>query len=96
MFLDDKYFLQKTREQILSEAVALQQRRQSIPIPKNNYSDMPYGESRIVCRDEEIQMLKSFIYGKPEDLRKQHAAQLGSGNAYLLRKFLLCDMVSVA
>ena len=73
MFLDDKYFLQKTREQILSEAVALQQRRQSIPIPKNNYSDMPYGESRIVCRDEEIQMLKSFIYGKPEDLRKQHS-----------------------
>ena len=73
MFLDDKYFLQKTREQILSEAVALQQRRQSIPIPKNNYADMPYGESRIVCRDEEIQMLKSFIYGKPEDLRKQHS-----------------------
>ena len=34
---------------------------------------MPYGESRIVCRDEEIQMLKSFIYGKPEDLRKQHS-----------------------
>lgn len=73
LFLDDKYFLQKKKEQILSEVSVLQQRKRTIPIPKNNYSDMPYGDSRIVCRDKEIEMLKSFIYGKPEDLRKQHS-----------------------
>lgn len=73
IFLDDKYFLQKSKEQILAEVVALQQRKIALPIPKNNFSDMPYGDSRIVCRDAEIERVKAFVYGKPEDLRKQHS-----------------------
>ena len=73
MFLDDKYFLQKTKDAILSEITALQQRKLNIPIEKNNFNDMPYSESRIVCRENEIERIKSFIYGKPEDLRKQHS-----------------------
>ena len=71
--LDDKYFLQKSKDQILAEVVALQQRKLALPIPKNNYSEMPYGEARIVCRDAEIERVKSFVYGKPDDLRKQHS-----------------------
>ena len=73
IYLDDSYFLQKTKSQLLAEATALQQRRTVIPVPIHNFSEMPYGEARIVCRDAEIQRIKNFIYGKPEDLRKQHS-----------------------
>lgn len=71
--LDEACFLQKTREQLISEVTALQQRNVPIPVKIHNFSDMPYGDSRIVCRDTQIQMLKKFVYGKPEDLRKQHS-----------------------
>lgn len=73
MFIDEKFFLQKRREQILSEVVALQQRRIPTNISKSNFTEMPYGESRIVCRDTELERVKNFVYGRPEDLRKQHS-----------------------
>lgn len=72
-FLDDKYFFQKTKEQILSEITILQNRRTIIPVSKHNLSETPYADSQIVCRDDEIADLKSFIYGNPGDLRKQHS-----------------------
>lgn len=72
-FIDDKYFLQKTREQLLAEIVALQQRKTIMPIAKNNFSDMPYNESKVVCREDEIQKIKDFVYGTPGNLRKQHS-----------------------
>ena len=61
IFLDEKYFMQKSKEQILAEVVALQQRKQTIPIHKNNFSEMPYGDSRIVCRNAEIERVKTFV-----------------------------------
>lgn len=73
LFLDDKYFLQKSKDQILAEVVALQQRKNAIPISKNNFAEMPYGEARIVCRNAELERVKTFVYGRPEDLRKQHS-----------------------
>lgn len=73
IYIDEKYFLQKDKSNILAEIVSLQQRKIAIPISKNNFLDMPYSYSRIVCRDVEIEKIKSFIYGKPEDLRKQHS-----------------------
>lgn len=73
LFLDDKYFLQKSKEQILAEVVALQQRKNVIPVAKNNFTEMPYGEVRIVCRNAELERIKTFAYGRPEDLRKQHS-----------------------
>lgn len=72
-FIDDKYFLQKTKGNLLAEINALQQRKLLIPIEKHNFSEMPYGESRIVCRDSEIQKIKNFVYGNSDDLRKQHS-----------------------
>lgn len=72
-FLEDNYFKQKNKIAILSEVEILQNRKIVIPIEKNNFADMPYGESRIVCRDMEIAALKQFIYGKPDDLRKRHS-----------------------
>lgn len=73
LFLDDACFLQKTRDHLLSEVSALQQRNIPMPVKVHNFPEMPYSESRIVCRDAEIQILKDFIYGKPEDLRKRHS-----------------------
>ena len=73
IFLDEKYFLQKTKEQILAEVNALQQKKSVIPISKNNFSELPDGESRIVCRNDEIERVKSFVYGNPGDLRKKHS-----------------------
>lgn len=72
-FLDEQYFLQKQKKLILDEVNALQQRRTNIPIEHHNFFDMPYGDSRLVCRDTELGRIKSFIYGNPEDLRKQHS-----------------------
>ena len=72
-FLDDKYFIQKTKEQIFSEITILQNRSIVIPVPKHNLNETPYADSQIVCRDNEIAELKSFIYGNPGDLRKQHS-----------------------
>lgn len=72
-FLDDSCFLQKTKEQITAEVTALQQRKTNIPVRIQNFVEMPYGDARIVCRESEIQKIKDFIYGKPEDLRKQHS-----------------------
>lgn len=73
VFLEDKYFLQKQKNQILGEVTALQQRRNQLPVLKHNFAEVPYGESRIVCRESEIKQIKNFAYGRPEDLRKQHS-----------------------
>lgn len=73
MFLDESCFIQKSREKLLSEVTALQKRKIEIPIAIHNFADMPYGESRIVCREKEVEKLKQFIYGQPGDLRKKHS-----------------------
>ena len=72
-YLDTHYFLQKTKELLIAEVVALQQRKLVIPVSKHNFGEMPFAESKLVCRDSEINRLKEFIYGKPDSLRKQHA-----------------------
>ena len=73
IFLDDRFFLQKKREQLLAEVKSLQQRKQEIPIKKHNLVEIPFPESRIVCRENEINKIKDFVYGRPGDLRKRHS-----------------------
>lgn len=73
LFLDDSCFLQKAKDQLIAEVNALQQRKTIIPVEIHNFSELPYGKTRIVCRDTEIEKIKEFVYGKPEDLRKQHS-----------------------
>ena len=73
IFLDDSYFSQKSREELLLEVSVLQNRKITIPISKHNFQEMPYGESKIVCREIEIEKLIKFICGNPNDLRKQHS-----------------------
>ena len=72
-YLNDEYFIQKNKDEILFEVAKLQKRNAVIPVPKHNLNETPYTDSQIVCRDNEISELKSFIYGNPGDLRKQHS-----------------------
>lgn len=99
LFLNEDCFLQKSKEQLISEATALQQRRPANPIELHNFYDMPYGESRIVCRDTELKLIKDFVYGKPDDLRKQHSFCIygygGVGKTALVleaMKQMVCDI----
>ena len=73
VYLDEKYFSRKTKESLLTEAQVLASRKQIIPIAIHNFSKLPYSESKIVCRDSEIDYLKSFICGNTDCLRKQHS-----------------------
>lgn len=72
-FLDNKFFHEKNKDQLSREITALQQRKVEIPIETHNLWEMPYGESRVVCRDNEIERIKRFIYGDPDDIRKPHS-----------------------
>lgn len=72
-FLNSKYFFQKDRSIILQEVSILLNRRIDIPISKHNFHDMPYDNSKIVCRQSEIDRLKTFLCGNPGDLRKRHS-----------------------
>lgn len=56
----------KTKEQLLVEISVLQNRKIEIPVKKHNFSSMPYTESRIVCRENEIERLKNLSVEIPE------------------------------
>lgn len=104
-FLDEKYFLQKNKQQLLNEINVLQQPRIIIPVDKHNFPEMPYGESRLVCRDLELHQIIEFVYGKPDSLRKQHSLCVygygGVGKTVLVLESLkqivgdICDKTTV-
>lgn len=71
-FLDDKFFVEKKREDLIALMISLQQYRIDIPF-NNNFGEMPDVGSILVCRDHEIQNIKDFVYGRKGDLRKQHS-----------------------
>ena len=56
---------------IIKRITALRTSQVVIPISIQNINDMPFPETRIVCRSQEIAAIKDFIYGKPGAFRKQ-------------------------
>ena len=68
---DSSLFWDKEYSQISKEVASLQTKSVNIPIEIHNIQDMPFPEMRIVCRDEEVSVLKQFVYGRPGALRKQ-------------------------
>lgn len=68
---DSSLFWDKEYSQISKEIASLQTNSVNIPIEIHNIQDMPFPEMRIVCRDEEVSILKQFVYGRPGALRKQ-------------------------
>jgi len=73
---DSSLFLEKSCDDIIKEAKALQTSNPSIPIPIHNIPEMPFPDMKIVCRDEEIAEIKEFVYGHPGALRKQASCVL--------------------
>lgn len=47
-----------------------------IPVPINNFSEMPISDTVIVCRDNEINKVKNFVYGTVGALRKHHSLSI--------------------
>ena len=68
---DLSLFWDKSYDAIAKELAALQSAKIEIPVEINNIQDMPFPDMRIVCRDQEVQQLKSYVYGVPGALRKQ-------------------------
>lgn len=69
--MDERYFWDKSKKDILNRIVSLKTSRVKIPIPIHNISDMPFPEMKIVCRTQEIDAIKEFVYGKPGAFKKQ-------------------------
>lgn len=63
-------FWDKSENTIYHEIKSLESLGSNISIPINNFSSIPFTEHRIVCRDKEIDDVKTFIYGIPNALRK--------------------------
>ena len=72
-FIDDKYFIQKSKKDIYTEINILQDRPVPIPIKIHNFNEMPFGNNKIVCRTAEIDYIKQYIYGSLGAIRKKHS-----------------------
>lgn len=67
----ESYYWLESAENIEKQATALSTSSFSIPIEINNFCEMPFSESKLVCREREIEELKKFVYGKKGVLRKK-------------------------
>lgn len=65
------YYWLETAETIEKQSVALKTSSLVIPIEIANFDEMPFSESKLVCREQEIDELKKFVYGKEGALRKK-------------------------
>ena len=72
LFGDNCYWLESV-DSIEKKAKALATSTETIPVEINNFLDMPFSETALVCRDKEIDEIKSFVYGKPGALRKKYS-----------------------
>ncbi|MBR2505407.1 MAG: ATP-binding protein [Bacilli bacterium] len=70
LYGDDCYWLESS-EGIEKKAKALATSTEVIPVKINNFNEMPFPDMSLVCRDKEIEEIKSFVYGKPGALRKK-------------------------
>lgn len=67
----EECFWDKPEYDIYQEIRSLESLNSSIPIPINNFSNIPFSDKKIVCRNKEIEDVKTFIYGIPNALRKK-------------------------
>lgn len=68
---ESECFYVESFDQINKKISALSSTKVEIPVPINNFAEMPFSESRIVCREHEIENIKKFVYGRPGALRKK-------------------------
>lgn len=67
----DSCFWLESSENIEKQSNALATSSFSIPIDIANFEEMPFSENKLVCRDKEIEDIKTFVYGKKGALRKK-------------------------
>lgn len=68
---DEECFYLKSYADIERQIIALKSEQPSIPLRIHNINDMPFSDSHLVCRENEIKEIKNFIYGIPGALRKK-------------------------
>lgn len=71
-FIDDKYFVEKTKDDVLQLITKLMNRNIHWSF-KENFSDAPFTDNAIVCREKEIALVKKYVYGIKGALRKKHS-----------------------
>lgn len=64
-------FWEKDEDTIYHEIKTLETQSVTLPPIINNFNNVPFSDKRIVCRDNEIEKVKTFIYGIPNALRKK-------------------------
>ena len=69
--IDEDCFWDKKQEEIENEVLALETKVRKNPITMNNFSSVPFTDNSIVCRKQEIECIKRFIYGSPGALKKK-------------------------
>lgn len=70
LYGDACYWLESA-ENIEKKTKALVTSTEINPVNINNFADMPFPDMSLVCRDREIEEIKTFVYGKPGALRKK-------------------------
>ena len=68
---DVSLFWDKSCEELQKEIVSLQSTGDIIPVNIHNIPEMPFPDTKIVCRDVELGQLKEFVYGVSGAIRKQ-------------------------
>lgn len=71
-FLDDRYFVEKTKGDISQLITKLSNNKIKWNFIEN-FSDIPFTDNIIVCRENEINIIKRFVYGEKDALRKKHS-----------------------
>lgn len=71
-FIDDKFFVEKTKSDIIQLTTQLMNRNIKWSF-RENFSDTPFSDNAIVCRETEIALVKKYVYGIKGALRKKHS-----------------------
>lgn len=71
-FIEDKYFVEKTKSDIIQLTTQLMNRKIKWSF-RENFSDAPFTDNAIVCRENEIDLVKKYVYGIKGALRKKHS-----------------------
>lgn len=93
--LDSHNFFWKISSETLdNNCYSLSSENWKIPIDITNFQDMPFPDSKIICREREVAEIKEFVYGKPGALRKKSSYCLfgygGVGKTALVLESIKC------
>lgn len=68
---DDTCFWEKEEEVLNKEIRALESIKIDNPVSIHNFQSIPFTDASIVCREKEIEIIKKFVYGLPNALKKK-------------------------